>query len=315
MNKYLAVNRIEFAVTYLCNSKCKHCQLGEEERKQFPSHLDKGIATEIVRKVSRKHRLESVMTFGGEPLLYPRIVCAIHEEAAKACIPVRDVITNGFWSTKVDEIRRIARNLAKSGVNEVAISVDGFHQEYVPLEIVKKAARSLLEAGVPHVHWNPCWVVSKDDDNPFNRKTKAVLENLKDLSIRTGGGNVAQPEGRAVQSLKGFLPPKTRVPTGKCGDIPYTERLDSVKTVFVEPDGRIAVCKELYIGNALETDINDLIEEYDPFKIPEAKALIENGTQGLIDWAGSRGVELNPEGYYNICHVCTDLRRRVRTVS
>ena len=314
MNRYLAVNRIEFAVTYLCNSRCKHCQLGEEEeRKRFPNHIDKDIAVQIVRKVGEKHNPKSVMTFGGEPLLYPEIVYAIHREAMKVGIPVRDVITNGFWSRKAEEIQEIAINLVKSGVNEVSISVDCFHQEFVPLEIVKRAAESLVKAGMAHVSWDPCWVVSKDHDNPYNRKTKAILERLRGLPVEDDEGNIAQPEGRATLWLKDFLPPRTRVPKGKCGDIPYTEELDSVKTVCVEPDGRIAVCKEFHIGNASETDIIiDIIENYDPFKIPEAKVIVENGVEGLMNWARSKGREPDPEGYYNICHMCTDIRRRVK---
>ena len=107
MSRYLTVNRIEFAVTYLCNSRCGHCQLGNiEERKRFPSHIDKNVAVEIVNKVGSKYNPESIMTFGGEPLLYPEIVYAIHKEATKAGIPVRDVITNGFWARKIGEIQR-----------------------------------------------------------------------------------------------------------------------------------------------------------------------------------------------------------------
>ena len=312
MNKYLPVNRIEFAITYLCNSKCRHCQLGEEkERKNFPSPIDKDIAVEIVRKVGKKYNPQSVMTFGGEPLLYPEIVCAIHKEAMRAGIPVRDVITNGFWSRKNGEIQETAEKLVKSGVNEASISVDCFHQEFIPLEIVKKTAESLLKAGIARVSWNPCWVVSKDHDNLYNRKTRAILDQLKDLPIEEGEGNNAQPEGRAVLWLKDFLPSKTKTPKGECGDMPYTEKLDSVKTICVVPDGRIAVCNDFYIGNASETGIIGIIENYDPFKIPEAKAIIENGMEGLINWARTKGVEPDPEGYYNVCHLCTDIRKRV----
>ena len=315
MNRYLPVNRIEFAVTYLCNSKCRHCQLGEEEeRKNFPSHIDKDIAVEIVRKVGKKYNPKSIMTFGGEPLLYPEIIYAIHKEEMKVGIPVRDIITNGFWSRKTIEIQEIAEKLVKSGVNEASISVDCFHQEFIPLEIVKKAAESLLKAGITRISWNPCWVVSKDHDNPYNLKTKAILEQLKDLPVEYGEGNIAQPEGRAILWLKDFLPPRTKTPKGKCGDVPYTEELDSVKTICVAPDGRIAVCTDFYIGNAFETDIIEIIEDYDPFKIPEAKAIIESGMEGLIKWARTKGVEPDPEGYYNICHMCTDIRRRVSNV-
>jgi MoaA/NifB/PqqE/SkfB family radical SAM enzyme len=250
------------------------------------------------------------MAFGGEPLLYPEIVCAIHKEAMNVGIPVRDVITNGFWSTKTDQIQEIAKRLAESGVNEATISVDCFHQEFIPLEIVKKAAESLVKAGTVHVSWDPCWVISKDHDNSYNRETKTILEQLRDLPVEEDEGNNVQPEGRAILWLKDYLPSKTMTPKGKCGDLPYTEKLDSVKTICVEPDGRIAVCNEFYIGNASKTDIIDIVENYDPFKMPEAKAIIENGMEGLVNWARTKGVEPDPEGYYNICHMCTDIRKR-----
>lgn len=312
MNKYLPVNRIEFAVTYLCNSKCRHCQLGEEEeRRKFPSHINKNLAVEIVGKVGKKYHPKSIMTFGGEPLLYPEIVCAIHKEARKVGIPVRDVITNGFWSRKTGEIQEIAEKLVESGLNEATISIDCFHQEFISLDIVKKTAESLLKAGIKHVSWDPCWVVSKDHDNPYNQKTRAILKQLKYLPVEEGEGNNVQPKGRAILWLKDFLPSRTKTPNGKCGDLPYTEKLDSVKTLYVEPDGRIAVCNDFYIGNASEIDVIDIIENYDPFKISEAKAIVESGMEGLVNWARTKGVEPDSAGYYNICHMCTDIRKRV----
>ncbi|MBE0525031.1 MAG: radical SAM protein [Methanosarcinales archaeon] len=308
MNKYLTVKRIEFAVTYLCNARCRHCYSIHSEG-AFPAHIDKSLALEIVRKVGRKYKLESIMTFGGEPLLFPEIVCVIHKEAASVGIPLREVITNGYWSNNSGRIKEIAKNLAESGVNSIIISVDAFHQEHVPLDIIRKTAEACLQARIEDVSWDPCWVISEDDDNRYNRKTKFILKELEDLPIRNSGGNMMEPEGLALVNLKEFLPPRKKIPAGKCGDIPYTEPLDSIKCVCVEPDGRIAVCNDFYIGNASKTDIVDLIESYDPFKIPEMKAIIENGMKGLIDWARTKGVEPDPEGYYSICQMCTNIRK------
>lgn len=310
MNEYLTVERIELAVTYLCNARCRHCY-STWGKEGFPAHIDRSLAQEIVRRVGRKYRPESIMTFGGEPLLFPEIVYAIHKEALNMGIPSREVITNGYWSKEAEKTREIARKLAESGVNEIHISVDAFHQEHVPLEIVRRSAEACLEAGIEDIAWNPCWVVSEDDDNQYNRRTRSILKKLEDLPIRNSGGNVMEPEGFALINLKEFLPPREEIPAGKCGDIPYTDPLDSIKSIYVEPDGRIAVCKDFQIGNASKTDIIDLIESYDPFKIPEMRAIIENGMEGLADWARAKGVEPDPEGYYSICQMCIDIRKRV----
>lgn len=53
MNKYYILNRIEFAITYLCNSKCRHCQRDDAEKARYPDHVDKKLAVEIVREVAK----------------------------------------------------------------------------------------------------------------------------------------------------------------------------------------------------------------------------------------------------------------------
>jgi len=303
---------MEFIVTYLCNGRCRHCY-ATQHREEFPTHIDKLLAVEIVKRAGAKYNPESIMTFGGEPLLFPEIVCAVHREAMDVGIPRREIITNGYWSNSARRTMEIARNLADAGVNEIHISVDAFHQEHIPLEIVRNTARACLEVGIGEIHWNPCWVVSEGDDNQYNRETKRILKKLKDLPVRDSEGNIVEPDGSALVNLKEFLPGKQRIPTGKCGDMPYTGPLDSVKTICIEPDGKVAVCKEFYVGNASEIDIIRLMKDYDPFQIPEMKAIIEDGVEGLANWAKKKDVDPDPEGYYSVCHMCTDIRKRVDT--
>jgi len=309
VNRYLGVRRIEFLVTYLCSGKCAHCY-APKHREGFPEHVSKSLAVSIVRKVSPKHDVDSVMTFGGEPLLFPEITCSIHKEANRSRIHRREVITNGYWSNDIRKIRRIAKNLAGCGVNDLHVSVDAFHQEHIPLNIVEKTVESCLEMGIEDIAWNPCWVISQDDDNMYNRKTKSILKELQDLPVRVSEGNILEPDGLALINLREFLPKKERMPIGKCGDMPYTGPLDSVKSISVEPEGKIAVCNDFHIGNASETDIIDILENYDPFEIPEMRAIVENGMRGLVDWAKKKGIEPDPTGYHSVCHMCVDLRKR-----
>lgn len=121
--------------------------------------------------------------------------------------------------------------MSRSGVNDVGFSVDCFHQEFIPLKSVKEAAQALLKAGVQQIEWSPCSIISEDDNNEYNVRTKSILKELRDLRIRCGEGNIMEPEGRAIANLKKFLPRRTVMPDGRCGEIPYAERLDSVKSI------------------------------------------------------------------------------------
>ena len=307
---YLVPKRIEFIVTNLCNSKCRHCYA----QKQAPGghlHVDESLALGVVRDVCARYDVESVMTFGGEPMLYPGVVCSIHREASRNGVPSRQLITNGNWAARGESTRELAFRLAASGVNDVTFSVDSFHQEHIPLEVVRETIEMCQEAGIEDVSLNPCWLISEEDDNVYNRGTRLILEELEGLSLRVSRGNVVEPEGEAIVNLREFMPPKAKIPQGSCGDVPYADPLDRVTSISMEPDGRIAVCNDLYIGDASEKDILSIIESYDPFGRPETKALVEDGVAGLMDWALSKGVKPDPEGYYSICHMCVDLRRRV----
>ncbi|MBM3135001.1 MAG: radical SAM protein [Chloroflexi bacterium] len=311
LSRFLTVGRIEFAVTYRCNSHCQHCQIEPDKRASQPVAIDQGLAVQIVQEVARAYSPGSLMTFGGEPLLFPDIVCAIHAAAMANGIPKRQVITNAGWPRSAAEFRTVASRLADSGVNDIHVSVDCFHQEYIPLAVVEQNVRLLLEAGIGQLKWNPCWLVSAEHDNLWNRRTRAILQALAHLPVAESAGNSVQPMGHALLWLRDFMPPRTPLPAGSCGDLPYTGRLDEVGGISVETDGSITVCDELVIGNAAQSNTVQMLRSYDPYRFPEMRALLEGGVAALAELARIKGVEPDPAGYYSVCDMCRSLRRQL----
>ncbi len=310
MSKYVEIKRIEFVVTWQCNSHCKHCSVSDKKVSR-PTSIDADIAIRIIKEITGTYSPTSIMTFGGEPLLYPDVTRAIHRTAAECGIGNRQIITNAGWPRSGQEFRAVTGKLAESGVNWITISVDAFHQEYIPIEVVGRNAKMLADAGIP-VKWNPCWVISKDHRNPWNERTKAVLEELVgNTGIAEGEGNVVQPAGNALKWLGDFLPAKTSSPNGKCDDVPYAGRLDSISCISIEPDADIKVCNEYSIGNALKRSVVDILEKYNPYKDPEAEAILQGGMLKLTEYARKKGILPDPDGYYTICGMCTDLRRKL----
>ena len=101
MNKHLKnLNRIEFVVTAACTGKCKHCSQGENRSND---RIDRALAADAVRKIAKEYIIESVMTFGGEPLLCHETVCEIHKAAREMNIPQRQLITNGYFSRDIEK--------------------------------------------------------------------------------------------------------------------------------------------------------------------------------------------------------------------
>ena len=109
MNKYLEnLNRIEFVVTMACTGRCIHCSEGEH--KLSGKHIDGDIAVQAVIDICNNYDIKSLMTFGGEPLIYPEVVCNIHKTAKEMNIKDRAIITNGFFS-KDKEVMDFWENL------------------------------------------------------------------------------------------------------------------------------------------------------------------------------------------------------------
>ena len=249
MNQYLKnLNKIEFVVTYACTGRCKHCSEGEHT--SCGEQIDPQIAADAVRKIAAEYDIKTVMTFGGEPLLYTDAVCAIIETAKELNIPKRQVITNGYFSKNADMIREVARKLLECGVNDLLLSVDAFHQETIPLEIVKMFAAEAKKCGIP-IRLSPAWLVSATDDNPYNRKTREILDSFADMGISENEGNIIFPEGNARKFLAEYF-------TDELPENPYVEDPCDVRCVSFGPNG------DVLCGNVYKTDIMEIIKDYAP---------------------------------------------------
>ena len=249
MNPYLKnLNKIEFVVTYACTGKCKHCSEGDH--RECGEHIDPRIAADAVRRIVSVYDIKTVMTFGGEPLLYPEAVYAVMGAASELKVPRRQVITNGYFSNDGARIREVAEKLAECGVNDLLLSVDAFHQETIPLECVRAFAEEAKRCGIP-MRLQPAWLVSVSDDNPYNCKTREILASLEDLNVIVGDGNVVFPEGNAIRYLAEYF-------EGEQSENPYVDNPYDVRCVSFEPDGKVLG------GNVYEKDIIEILRDYVP---------------------------------------------------
>lgn len=250
MNQYVKnLNRIEFVVTLACTGRCRHCSEGEHSGAR--DHIDAKAAAALVRDVAGKYDITSVMTFGGEPLLYPETVYAVHTAARERNIPKRQLITNGFFSKDQAKIKETARELVQCGVNDICISADAFHQETIPLEPVKAFAMELKKQEI-RLRVHPAWLVDREHDNPYNRRTIEIMKEFEAMGIRQSDGNVIFPSGNALKYLSEYYD------LNKSYTNPYEENPTDIQAVCVNPDGG------LLGDNIYKTNILEILENYTP---------------------------------------------------
>jgi len=202
------INRVEFVVTRACTGRCKHCSLGVSEAlgigesEQSNEHIQYDKLAGLITKLKSKLPIESVMCFGGEPLLHAEEVSAILREAKEAGVHKRELITNGFFSRDPARIIAVAERLNEFDTG-IGLSVDAFHQETIPLEplqIFAKHARNLV--------LHPAWLVSPEDDNPWNVRTREILAQFGGLPV--SNGNVIFFGGNARKYLSEYFTEDSR---------------------------------------------------------------------------------------------------------
>ena len=247
MNRYLKnLNKVEFVVTYACTGNCKHCSEGDHT--SCGERIDPQIAADAVRKISSEYDIQTVMTFGGEPLLYTDTVYAVMSAAKELNIPCRQIITNGYFSKNTEKIREVAQSLAECGVNDLLLSVDAFHQETIPLDVVKIFAEEAKKCEI-YIRLQPAWLVSSTSDNPYNIKTREILDSFSGMDIPEGAGNIVFPEGNAKKYLAEYF-------VGEIVANPYVEDPCDVRCVSFSPNG------DVLGGNVYRKDIMEIIRNY-----------------------------------------------------
>ncbi len=301
---YMNINRIEFLVTLQCTGKCKHCSVGPRLNENSDKCVDLEKAIDAVKKLSARFPVESLMTFGGEPLLYAETTCSIHKIAKQCGIEKRQLITNGYFSKDPQVIREIAKKICQSGINEILLSVDAFHQERIPLETVRLFVEELIRCEFQNVYLQPAWVINSSHQNAYNETTWDILKSFSDLGIAITNGNDIFPAGNAVKYLREFFELPERIDlSAKCGEAPYTDRLDNIRSLSIEPNGDVAIC-EFKIGNIYESDINNIVNNYDPFTNVMMNALMDGGVNALMLFAKQHGKVIDTSDCYSSCSVC-----------
>jgi len=249
MNPYLKrLNKIEFVLTRACTGACRHCSQGDHPKSG--KHLPPSLAAELIRQVTARFSIRTVMVFGGEPLLFPEATAGILSAARDAGVPHRQLITNGYFTRSRDKMGQVVQMLKESGVNDLLLSVDAFHQETIPSETVRAFALLAKEAGIP-LRLQPAWLVCSADPNPYNRKTRALLQLFQRDGFEVGSGNVVFPEGNAKKYLAEYF-------SDSMPENPYEEDPRSLCTLSVDADGSL-------LGQSLHTTpALQILQQYKP---------------------------------------------------
>ena len=296
-------------LTQWCNASCASCYLA-----CGPVRADEMTVAEALRLWRQlvdasPHGCRIHLT-GGEPFGRWELLREVVRRAAEESLPPADLVeTNAFWAVDDRIIQERLAELDAAGVGMLAISTDPYHQQFVPIERVRRladGAKAAWGADRVRVRWED-WLETGSD-------TAALTDSQRaELFLQYARDGRDRMNGRAAMTLADQM---AREPAEAFRDWPCRGVLLRGKHVHISAGGWITpgTCAGIVVGRADEqTSVADCWRrlEADHAERPIVGVLAAAGPVGLLEMAAEAGYR-RAEGYAGKCHLCWSIRRHLR---
>lgn len=193
------IKSFAFQVTDSCPNSCKHCCFSSDLSKNNRLSL-KNIEHTIEKLKSTGIKL--IAFTGGEPFMLGKDLVKAVAIAKKRDFITR-IVTSAFFAKNIEITREILYELKKAGLDELSISWDDYHEEFVPFNCISNAYTIAKELGISvginivqsaNSRWTAervkkeLGIYSSCEDviseSPLNLTGRAI-EELKDEGLRT----------------------------------------------------------------------------------------------------------------------------------
>jgi len=294
-------------LTSWCNAECASCYVSCSPARREEMSADDALAFWASLVEASPHGCRVHLT-GGEPFGdWPRLIEICRRASGEGLGPAEKVETNAFWATDERVVRDRLAALDAAGMGKLVISADPYHQQFVPIERCRLAARLAEEILGPRrvqVRWRDWLADGYDTDSLGDAEREALF-------ARCALGGRDRLTGRAAERLAEQLPPK---PAGEYADTPCREALLRSRHVHVDPAGRVmpGTCAGLVLGTIGPESVSDIWRRLESDHADRAiiAPLARGGPTALRGRLGGEE-PLRPGGYASKCHFCWLIRREL----
>ena len=288
---------------YHCSSRCRHCVYASSPH-WASDYMSRPRADEVFGFL-KSAGCSRVHIGGGEPLLQPEKLLPILESAREQGVGIDYIETNSSWYQGPGQAATVLEGLQKLGVDTLLVSIDPFHNEFIPFRKVKGLLEVCRNTGMEVFPWRmEFW-----DD--LERMGDSIPHSLEEFTTVFGPDYPSQliqryrlnMRGRALQTFKALLPPlpleTVLNQSGPC------QELDGIHHFHIDLHGYFI--PEQCPGLSIHLD--DLATWQTSGRYPFFLALNSQGIRGLLDRV-TREYGFSPQKtYVSKCDLCYDLRR------
>ena len=296
-------------VTYKCSASCMHCCYSSSPNRSG-EYMSRETADKIFALL-KKMGCNSVHIGGGEPFMDFDRLLDVCKSAEKNKISIDYIETNSSWFTNEYAVSEKLKKLTETGIDCLLISIDPFHNEFVPYSRVKSLIKCCDKNGMGTFLWQSKFerVVRKLDENETHPLGEYINKFGSDFTEATAENYGLNFNGRALRILENsskfpkyphghFLLNETR-----CG-----EAIKSLQHFHVDLNGDLIPPS----CNGFRANVFDLCGKgLDGEKYVNFMSVADGGLNTLYKRAENMGFIPNGGGYASKCALCFDIKKYI----
>lgn len=286
-------SQLTFQVTWKCDIRCSHCfQL------HASPHLKDDSAISFIDELASQKLISRLAFTGGEATIRGESVKKIAAHGKNRWRMKFGMVTNASWATSPRVSVDMIDSMESCGLDQLTISYDHFHAEWVPLDNAINALRAAKSRGIATT------IYATFESDVDREKTVALLNEILVSTSTSVQWRRVIPVGAATGC--------ERIP----GAIPYhnlARACPSTNTfASVWPDGSLLPCctagthRRLALGNIYTDEHATLIRKL--IHQSPASAVRRFGIDALKNGLSRDNVAAVDRSFYtSSCHACHKL--------
>ncbi|HAA26076.1 MAG TPA: radical SAM protein [Ruminiclostridium sp.] len=297
---YLASGGI--ITNYKCSSKCRHCSYSSSPK--WPDNYMTPFIADEIFSILKSLGCHSVHIGGGEPLLKPDKIMDVLIAARRNKTSIEYIETNASWYTDEESAKAVLKELKSHGVHTLLISIDPYHNEYIPFWKVKALIQACSKANVKVFPWQIEFWGDLDvmDDRIPHSLDEYIRLFGQDYPLKLVNRYGLNLKGRALETYKPMMKkqPFERILEGSMS----CRLLSGIYHFHVDLYG--SFIPQSCPGFSIP--LRELAHGADPDKYRIIYSLESAGIIGLVELAKNEYGYIPKTEYAGKCDLCYDIR-------
>ena len=299
---------LKINLLYRCTAKCSHCRFFcENESEVVTPDFETPYA--VAKGLKENFGLDMAVILGGEPTLFRdetiQLIQRIHALGVRTRLE-----TNAWWAESYEKALDLVSAI-KETKTDVMLSLDAFHEPFVPARYVANAVKACIDAGIRYNLEVP-YLDPVHKEHALDKRTESLVNQLCaefDTEIPQYEGGILFI-GRAADEFGDLFAQNRGVPTEPCTKVPWwgDSDIETLDLLILEPGGYITKGCGIAIGNVHDQDLKEMLVQYNAQNHPIFKILLTEGPLGLAKLAEQYGYKIKDQ-YADKCHLCQEARR------